>query len=322
MKSLTISLAIAIGLTFSLSSGTLAADKGQYDLYKPDWGPFKAKKAQYKRWQQLEAIAKKDGLGQKNLQERMKILKPIVDRNPGWVDGQWLYANTLMQYGETLSADDEKGKAKTRKYLVQAKDYSKKCLDQKPNHAICKFFYGAAVGKIGTVDGIMSSLGKGKIVLNSWLDVYNSKTNYVFSDGYSLQGLTRYALGIFYRVVPDFFLLRWFFDISGDIDKSVKMHKEAIAFKGGKGPCSQMMYAVAMLCKSEGEKSHPMTGQAFGVLDKIAAADSKGNESAMVCINDAPKLKAKPSDACGYTKAQVQKRDEESLKKENLKNKS
>ena len=144
-------------------------------------------------------------------------------------------------------------------------------------------------------------------------DVYDSNQEYMFEDGYSLQGLQRYALGIFYRVVPDFFLLRWIFGFSGDIDKSIKMHRESLTFKAGNGPCSQLMYAVAMLCKTGGDKGEKETKTAFKVLSKLEKFKTN-DESGLICVKDATKLKQKPDNACGYTKAKQQETDEEKMK--------
>ncbi|SMF78417.1 hypothetical protein [Pseudobacteriovorax antillogorgiicola] len=318
MKRALLALWMGIGLTpthhFSALAGT------DYKIYKPDFSPFEAKA---KAWQEWEALGKKGrttGYTKEILDKKLKLVKPILDANPKWADGHWLYASTLMQIGETQSAQDKASLKRTRAQLAEARDYSKKCLNLQPDLAVCKFFYASAIAKIGTIDGVMASLGKGKLVLNTWLEVYDSDQEYIFKDGYSLQGIVRYALGIFYRVVPDFFLLRWFFGFSGDIDKAVAMHRESLGFTGADGACSKMMLAVAMLCKSEGDKKDKLTGEAFSLLDEIAATPKTEDQSAMVCINDAPRVKKKPGDACGYTKAQVQSRDEETMKAQMKKN--
>ena len=156
-----------------------------------------------------------NGLTKANIIAKIKIIEPIVDAKPQWADGKWLLANLYLNLGETASSDDEDSKKEARAQLVKAQKLTEDCLRINPNIGICKFFLGAAIGKISTIDGIFSSLGKGERVLNLWLDLKKSKQDYVFDDGYSLQGLNYYALGIFYRVVPESRILKWLFGISG-----------------------------------------------------------------------------------------------------------
>lgn len=300
-------LTLTLALLFTTQSGLAESQS-----YKPDWTPLQQHPVAYQKWRQLTEEHKKNGVTQKNIKARLKVLEPIVKKNPKWVDGHWVLANTLMELGETLSADDEESSKQVRKALVKAQKESEECLRLDKDQAICKFFLGAALGKIATIDGIVASVSVGKTILDLWNDVYDSKKEYIFEDGYALQGLVRYTLGIFYRVVPDIFVLRWFFGFSGDIDKSIQMHKESLTFIGGKSACSQLMYAVAMLCKTDGDKGDALTKEAFAVLDTVASIKT-GSESSLICVNDAGRIKRKPSDSCGYTKAKQQEVDKDAI---------
>lgn len=310
--------ALLFAATLCLSQQSFSQNKGKYKIYKPDFGPMLAIPNAKDTWDALTREGNKNGMTKELLLKKAAIVQPIVEKNPNWVDGYWMYANMMMIYGETQSSNDKKSMKTTRAYLVEARESSKKCLELAPNNMICKFFYGGALGKIATIDGIMSSLTKGKIILKHWQEVYASDQEFIFEDGMSLQGLVRYALGIYFRVVPDFILLDWLFDISGDIKKSVQMHRESLVFEGGDGPCSKLMLAVSLLCKSDGEANDPETKQAFNILDQIKITPKYNSQSAMVCVDDAPKLKKKPGDACGYTKAQVQKRDKKALEEQQI----
>ncbi len=285
-----------------------------YIIYQPDWGPLQKDTKAHQQWRVLTEQHKAHGMTQENIEARLAVLDPVVAKNPNWPDGHWLLANTLMEMGETLAADDEKSTQKVRKLLVKAQNESEKCLKFKKDLALCKFFLGAALGKIATIDGVIASLSKGERILDLWNAVYTSEQEYIFEDGYSLQGLVRYALGIFYRVVPDVFLLRWFFGFSGDIDKSIEMHRESLKFAGGKAACSQLMYAISMLCKTDGDKDETLTGQAFTVLDRVSSIKT-ASESSLICVKDAGKIKQNPGNACGYTKAKQQEVDEKAISK-------
>ena len=138
-------------------------------------------------------------------------------------------------------------------------------------------------------------------------------------DGYQLQGIVRYALGIYHRVIPDFFLLRWMFGISGDIDVAVAMHEESFNF-ATRSPCALLMYSVAMLCKTEGDPDEPLTAKAHAVIDEIMVADAPAQD-AKICQADAQRVRQAPDKACGYTKAKQQETDEDAMKEKMKKDK-
>lgn len=304
---------VALRATLSLAN---TSDK-PYKMYQADWSVLDAYPQQKLRWQELLRKGQKNGMTLDVIKARLEIIEPIVDKHQDWIDGLWMSANTHMLMGETFSSDNKEGSDEVRRHFEKAKERTDKCLVLKPDQPICKFFNAAASGKIATLDGIFASLGKGYGMHQSWMEVYNSGVEYVFNEGISLQGLTRYALGIYYRVVPDFFLLRWVYGISGDIDKSVRMHKEAVAMPGGKNACSYLMLGVSLLCRSGGDLEEEDTREGLGVLRKVPSyARNENNVSEMVCVKGAAQVSAKPSDACGYTKAQVLERDESAMKGE------
>lgn len=281
----------------------------QYKNYSPNLKPLIADQEGHQQWKDLTAQYKEEGITKENIQARLKVIKPLVKKNPKWADGRWLIANLYMQLGETVSAEDEESKAIARNMLVKAQKHSELCLKLDRNLDICKFFLGAAIGKIATIDGIVASLGKGKQILDLWNEVVEGKQQYIFDDGYSLQSLVHYGLGIFYRVVPDFFILRWVLGFSGDIDKSVEMHRKAVKLPGGGGTCSYLMLTAALLCQADGE----LTNESKNLISEIKEMKSDG-DSESICKRDALKLESKPEDGCGYTKAQQQERSEEAMK--------
>ncbi|NRA67533.1 MAG: hypothetical protein HRU19_23840 [Pseudobacteriovorax sp.] len=278
-------------------------------FYKPDLSHLENSQI-YEEWQRLTQEADDNGLTKANIIAKIKIIEPIVDAKPQWADGKWLLANLYLNLGETASSDDEDSKKEARAQLVKAQKLTEDCLRINPNIGICKFFLGAAIGKISTIDGIFSSLGKGERVLNLWLDLKKSKQDYVFDDGYSLQGLNYYALGIFYRVVPESRILKWLFGISGDIEQSIAMHKESVKRVGGNGACGQFMLAVAQLCYADVDEPSEVKSSLKRKFRAIGAMKSD-SDSSKICINDARKMLKSPGNACGYTKAQQQKRSED-----------
>lgn len=310
-------LALTFILTSEASSKNLKPGKkpSDYQQYQPNFEGIMADKAVYEEYRKLGEQAIAEGFRRSLFERRVAIMEKYIQKNPKDVDAYWLLSNDIMRLGESYDSSKPEELGKAKEYLQKAEKYAERCLELRPNFPLCQFFLGASIGKIATIDGVIASLNKGKKVQSLWASAYMSNMDYTFQDGYSLQGIVRYGLGIYYRVVPDFFLLRWIFGISGNMDMSVTMHREALSFPGGGGPCARLELSVSMLCKSKGKDKHPLTGEAYTYLDQVSK-ETTTSEDTMICINDASRIRKDPSQACGYTKARQQVTDEEEMKRE------
>ncbi len=96
-----------------------------------------------------------------------------------------------------------------------------------PEKGECYFMRGLANARIATTKGILSQLFTAKQIENDWLIAVNRRSDYTTPNGENLQASSCLALGVYYRLCPSFFLLRWMFGISGDLDKSVYYCKRA-----------------------------------------------------------------------------------------------
>ncbi len=90
-----------------------------------------------------------------------------------------------------------------------------------PEMGECYFMRGLANARIATTKGVLSELFTAKGIENDWLIAVNRKSDYTTPNGENLQASSCVALGVYYRLCPSFFLLRWMFGISGDLDKAV-----------------------------------------------------------------------------------------------------
>ena len=90
-----------------------------------------------------------------------------------------------------------------------------------PDKGECYFMRGLANARIATTKGILSELFTAKQIEKDWLIAVDRKSDYTTPNGENLQASSCVALGVYYRLCPSFFLLKWMFGISGDLDKSV-----------------------------------------------------------------------------------------------------
>ncbi|MGD0589939.1 MAG: hypothetical protein ABSA44_03960 [Bacteroidota bacterium] len=96
-----------------------------------------------------------------------------------------------------------------------------------PDRGECYFMRGLANARMSTTKGIMSQLFTAQQIEKDWLIAVDRKSDYVTPNGENLQASSCLALGVYYRLCPTFFLIRWFFGISGDLNKSVDYCRRA-----------------------------------------------------------------------------------------------
>jgi tetratricopeptide (TPR) repeat protein len=96
-----------------------------------------------------------------------------------------------------------------------------------PDKGECYFMRGLANARMATTKGVLSQLFTAKQIETDWLVAVNRKSDYVTPNGENLQASSCLALGVYYRLCPTFFLLKWIFGISGDLDKAVAYCKKA-----------------------------------------------------------------------------------------------
>ncbi len=115
------------------------------------------------------------------------------------------------------SADKER-KIELYNTMLKTAEEGIKCAPEKGE---CYFMRGLANARIATTKGVLSQLFTARGIEKDWLVAVNRPSDYTTPNGENLQASSCVALGVYYRLCPSFFLLKWMFGISGDPDKSV-----------------------------------------------------------------------------------------------------
>jgi hypothetical protein len=293
-----------------MSSPSVANDK--YEAYPVDLKPMEKYPELHAEWNANKAKYVDEVMPETVLKRQLEIVESMSAKEPAWIDGLWMVADSAFQLGASYT--DQKDLPFARSVFVRGQKSAEKCIEKKADHPICALFLGAMLGKIASIDGIFSSLKKAKQVEKLWLSVVNSKYNYRFAEASSLQGSARYALGMFYRLVPDFFLMKWLFDVRGDINKSVQYHKDAIAVDPP-NPCSKIMLAASLLCSAKGDTNAANGQEGLKHLRDARQMTAKSMVS-KACQNDTARLEREPGKACGYETARQQETSEDDFKKQ------
>lgn len=230
---------------------------------------------------------------------RLAILEAALSKRDKWLDGYWMLATDAFFLGTQYAFDEDFDNAED--VLNRGLKATKKCLEAAPDHELCRFFSAALLAKVASVQGIFASLKNGQKVRDQWLEVVSSEKNIFFRPNVSLQGSAYYGLGLFFRLVPDFFLVEWLWGIRGNLDRSIAYHRKA-AELDSENPCANLMLAVAMMCKNQERKDTGLYNEAVSFFN-LAAKQSPIDISQEICIKDAPRLRDNPDKTCGYTQA-------------------
>ena len=257
-------------------------------------------------FQTLHNKFQRQPLSNEEHQRRIEILETVLEQEPKWLDGYWLHGSESFILGSSYPS--EKDFPKARAILQNGLEKIKVCLSIAKDHMLCRFFYGSLLAKIASIDGIFASLKHGRTIRDSFQQVTEAQYNLQFRPNVSLMGAAHYGLGLFYRLVPDIFLVDWIWGIRGDLEKSISLHKKAVTYDQG-NPCSLLMLSVAQLCKYHHQKEHSEFKSALKTLDRIQSITPIDTPQE-VCVSESFKIKQTPSRTCGYTQAKYQEEEE------------
>ena len=176
------------------------------------------------------------------------------------------------------------------------------------NFVICRMFYASNVAGAAAINGIIDSLRHGEDVHRIWLETTRSGINYQFNQEISLQGAAHYALGLFYRLVPDSSVIEWVFGIRGSLTESVNMHRKSVEIDGPSS-CNSLMLAVSLICAKEKEDYRVEAEEINYYLD-IALNYRTQDLNQKICIEGSKRITRFPELACGYTTSKQQVKED------------
>ncbi len=299
---------IRLSLSYLSCFATLAfATPAQYKTYEVDLRPLGRYPALAEELQTIKSRLKNAQDREPDLKRQLAIVSSLEEMEPSWLDARWIVAEKAFELGSFYTKESDLPFA--RSVFLNGSLAAQRCLKLQKDNPICKLLLGAMLGKMGAIDGVFSSIKQAKYVEQLWLDVLASPYDHRFTPSTTVQGAARYALGMFYRLVPDLALVRWLFDVQGDIEKSIRLHRETIAIDGP-NTCNKVMLAVSLICAADGKADDQRAKEGLRHLQEAKELKPE-NSVAQVCWDSIPRLSTDLSTACGFETSRQQKRDGE-----------
>ncbi|MFZ4622094.1 MAG: hypothetical protein ACOYNS_16150, partial [Bacteroidota bacterium] len=153
-----------------------------------------------------------------------------------------------------------------------------------------------------------------KQIEEDWLVAVNRKSDYVTPNGENLEASANIALGVYYRLCPSFFLLKWTFGISGDLEKAVQYCKKAYELDPTRIEIVKE-YGVAFITRGLDNKNQKDIDAGKELLQKVSTLPLRLRTD-KVDIKHSKMLLADISLCPGYSRDEQQEISEEAFKKQ------
>ena len=232
--------------------------------------------------------------------------------NPTDVDLHWHVARFMFEYAEAF----EKDKAAFDKlaWYEEMLAVSEKGLALDPDNTHLMFARGIANGRLGTTRGVLASLWGAKDLERDWLHVANSGFVYSSIGGNEMLPCDAYlTLGIFYRLVPEWWIVQVLAGTRGDLDKSLEMTTKAVQCSPDRIGVAKEQ-AVTQLCIGTKRKDEAMLAKGKQSVERYMRM-TPTSQNDYIDIEHGNKLLADPSIACEYSRDGQQELDQSKLER-------
>ncbi|MEW5849507.1 MAG: hypothetical protein AB2A00_11870 [Myxococcota bacterium] len=215
---------------------------------------------------------------------------------------QWRIVRTLINYYEMKRTAPD---AEKLKVYAAAERLSRECIakagDKVPH---CYLYLGISLGRQGTVKGVLKSLRLAKEVEQSWLKGLSlSKGKPYKLDKDSLESHFYYVLGIFYRIVPDWWIVKVVAGTRGDKQKSIEFHRESVRLRPD--VATHLELGVSLMCRGYKEDDDAQFSEGKKTLENVLKMPAK-DELDRIDQRNAQTVLNKPKLACGYSRDKFQ----------------
>lgn len=243
--------------------------------------------------------------------DSIQVLEKLAKQFPEAPYLMWRLSRTYWVYAENLDLND---KTNRLKYFQTGLDWANKGIQTNPQCAECYLFKFGNLGRISTTKGLMNSISAAKELSDTIAKAIELEPKH--SDTYYNKELANayYASGVFYRIIPDWVIIKWIAGVRGDKMKSLEHIKRASEISPARIDYMVELGAI-YLCLANDKKREEMRPLGIAALEKsltmkhVMPTDALDQEYARgFLVNSAG--------ACGFSRDGIVDLDKEKLEKE------
>ncbi len=249
---------------------------------------------------------------QQRFEEGRSLATQRLLENPDDVVLIWMKARFVYEIGERLGQDADVDRVAYYRRMVAL---CERGLELEPENPHLRFCRGIAMGRLGTSRGVLASLFMAKDIESDWLAVAETpRFAYSSLDNREMLPCDSYhALGMYYRLLPDLWIIKVLSGSRGSLDKSLEYHMKAVTCKPGVVE-SWKELAATQYCIATKRKDDAM---------KLAADQTVTHALGLPATTDLhridhrhlARLREEPELGCGYSRDGQQDLDEKRLEK-------
>ena len=227
-------------------------------------------------------------------------------------NGHWRAARATWLSGELLPLDDEDKKVKMARF-VQAEALADRAVAANPRCGECVLWKFIAMGRVRTAEGAMGA-ARAVPEMAKLLDrALELKPTHNDGPNNSSMGNVHYSIAIFYRILPDWWFVKWVLGVRGDKERALRHARMALDLHPNRLDY-RIELGTQLLCIGSDKKDRKRLAEGQRVM-REAIAWAPETEDQRREIYFAKQLLAEPKKACGYTGDQIVEIDEKEAKK-------
>ena len=209
----------------------------------------------------------------------------------------WRVARNYWRAGETLPLEEKQQRIEL---FEESAVWAGRGISIDPDCAACMLWKFVALGRQATTRGIMSAVRDAREMDRLLTQGIALQPSFNDGEGNSILGNLYYAGAVFYRIVPDWWWLRFFTGVRGDKEKSLSYARRAVEISGVRVDYRVELGAV-LLCLGTAKKDERRLAEGRAVLEQARVLDDfLGTDP--IDKQHAATLIASPSLACGYSR--------------------
>ncbi len=206
---------------------------------------------------------------EENFDKSDQLLNQAKQLCPNRAEIYWRLARNIYDRIESLPRAERPPKPERIRQYEKMIQLTDKCIELDPNDGNCWLWKGIGLGRRGTTKGILNSLADIDELEKYWKKAEELKPTYRAEDGSAnALGDIYNALGQFYRVVPDWWIIKVLFGTRGDISKSVEYQRKAVALESERIEYNKEL-GVSLICYGQKKKDPKAIEEGKKYLKKV-----------------------------------------------------
>lgn len=243
--------------------------------------------------------------------EGLALTRQRIAANPDDADLYWLAARFMYEQGELMGPG--RSQAEKVAHYTEMIALANKGLDARPGDPHLRFARGLASARLGTTKGVLSSLFLARSVEGDWKAAAESGMTYAsLADKEVLPADIYQGLGVFYRLVPDWWVVQVVAGTRGDLDLSLDYLEKAAALHPNIPILKEL--GVTRQCIAHTRGDDALMAKAHEAYD-AALLLTPQNEKHRIDHKHLKLLKDDPAMACEYSRDGQQDLDRKKLDK-------